>query len=469
MSIKKNTVLVSFSNSFQVLITLISGIILARALEKTEFGEFQQSILIVTFITSLTNGIPAALSFYIGKEEHTGKHYSLYKRFFSFTLLLALLLATLSIIVFSCLSGSFNNSLMSSFKYVLAGILFFKTINNYFLNFYTLIQKISYYTLVKGLYFLANIFILILVYLNVSTLESLFYALILIEFATFIILYKHQYSIGISFKDLLIKEELSYVFYMALSGMAGVLNVYIDKFMISGILSPKEFGEYQVGALNIPFIGIITASIITVLTPIFSRLSHQGSYNEIAIKLKEVTKQVIYVLIPIFIFCILFGQDLIEFFFSEKFKTSGLIFQIYTGKNLLAVVIFGGIMGAIGLQKYLLITQVINALLNIIGNYILIEVYGQTGAAISTLIVTYLGYIVPIYTIWKKTNLSFFVYFPLLTWIKTTAICLITCISLKLLLAQELFSLNIIMISVSYYAVILFILNALFGIKNNLK
>jgi len=77
-----------------------------------------------------------------------------------------------------------------------------------------------------------------------------------------------------------------------------------------------------------------------------------------------------------------------------------------------AVIIFGGVMGAIGLEKELFKNTVIISILNIILNYFLILEFGVIGAAIATTFLNYVGVIPLILKINKKLGSNFFTYFP---------------------------------------------------------
>lgn len=470
MSYGKKTILVSFSNFLQILTTFVLGIVLARVLGKLEFGKFQQLLLIITFLTSLTNGVPLALSYYYGKLDTSLEIKLLFKRFFSLTILVSLVLALLAILILPNVASLFENDFFVSYSSILAGILFFKIANSYFLNFHLLIEKLKYFLFVKVVYFGWIIVSLWLLWINVFPLKTMFFLMFVIELINFLLFLRFQTTYGFSIKNVLKREEANYILYIALGGMAGIFNVYIDKFMISGMLMPEAYAEYQVGALTIPFIGVLTASVVTVLTPEFSRLFNNNKSNEIVTKWKSATEKVTFYIIPIFTFCIFFGPELISSIYSEKFEISGLIFQIYTAKNLLAVIIFGGVMGAIGLQRYLLFTQIINATLNIIANYFLIRNYGAVGAAIGTLIVTYLGYIIPIYAIKQKINAGFLDYFPLKSWLKTMMLSVVFSVLTKVLLESLSFKVNILLVAPIYYIIIMSIQKVLFkNLSFNIK
>jgi len=195
--------------------------------------------------------------------------------------------------------------------------------------------------------------------------------------------------------------------------------------MISTMLDPKSFAEYQVGAFSIPFIGIITGSVVTALIPALSRLKSEGKIAEIVLQMLNATKKTSLFLLPILVYCVILGKYLITVLYSETYESSGYIFQLYTASYLLSVLAFSAVMDAIGLQRWVLLNTLINLGLNILLNLILIPKFGTYGAVYATLGSTYLGYFLPIFLLKKYMSANFLTYFPLKFYIKILVLSIV--------------------------------------------
>ena len=71
-------------------------------------------------------------------------------------------------------------------------------------------------------------------------------------------------------KSLLIKQ-FKYAIPIGITASVGILIINIDSLFISYYFDTKSFAEYVNGAMELPFIGIITGSIMAVLMPEFVR------------------------------------------------------------------------------------------------------------------------------------------------------------------------------------------------------
>ena len=114
-----------------------------------------------------------------------------------------------------------------------------------------------------------------------------------------------------------------------------------------------------------------------------------------------------------------------------------------------AVVIFGGVMGAIGLEKALFKNTLVTTTLNVVLNYFLISKYGVIGAAFATTFLNFFGAYLLIKPINKRLKVKFSSYFPTKIYITSTLLSVGLAFLLKsynLLFEVNIFSLGIIAI-----------------------
>tara|TARA_B110000902_G_scaffold104878_1_gene123924 strand:+ start:6483 stop:7952 length:1470 start_codon:yes stop_codon:yes gene_type:complete len=417
MSLKKATAIVSLSNLLNTLSNLILSVGLAYILvEKEKFGKIQQILMIASFCYSIVSGFPMGLSYFFGRYKSNTSRINLLKKVF-LSLLLVCFGISLTVYLFKdSLSFSFKNTAINTNILLFISLLFFKSLGSYFINFFVLIKKEQKLLFINSLIFLLNISLIVFVFIfqEFSTITSILLILTVIEairlvyYLTFI----RKYII-LGNNVLINKQELIYIISVTGITILNTFYVFIDKYMISFMLTPEDYADYQVGAFVVPFIGIITGSIMTTLIPVFSKLKYDNKLKEIAHKLKNATRYTSIILLPIFTFCLVFGKELITAIYSDRYYFSGEIFQIYTLRYFTTVILFSLTMSAIGLQNWVLFTSLISLVVNVVLNYFLILKFGVIGAVYATVITGYVGVILPLYLINKTLKCKFLDYFPL--------------------------------------------------------
>ncbi|MDO1512942.1 oligosaccharide flippase family protein [Maribacter confluentis] len=414
-SLRHNTIYLVGANSLQVALGLIFSIFLARYFEQKEaFGKYQQLFVIINFLVSFSSGIPMGLSYFFGTYLDYTSRIKIYKRFWWSMFFLALGLGGILFLFNTILADFFQNNYFREYSILFCGLLTLKIINSYYLQYYLTRGKLQFYFVVIITEFVLTIILVIAISLFNLQIKDILTGLILISLTKLIVFGSNSLLVfKIKGPIILSKKEFEYILPMIAISMASLLTIYTDKFMISSILNPESFAEYQVGAFSIPFIGIITGSVVTALIPALAKLKSEGDIHEIKIQLRNATKKTSLFLVPILIYCILLGPHLITALYTETYKNSGYIFQLYTASYLLTVIAFSAVMNAIGLQKWVLLNTILNLSLNVILNLILIPKYGNFGAVYATLASTYLGYFLPIHLLRKQISANFLEYFPI--------------------------------------------------------
>ena len=372
-----------------------------------------------------------------------------------------LLAVVLGMLFYNVLATQFENNFFIIYLPYFLTILGLRIANSFFLQFYLVRGQISYFF--KVILFISSLVVLWvgLIYIFELSITSIFIGLIVIESVKFFLLFSKnkRLILDVKGKALVSKSELGYIVPIGLASLITTFNVYLDKFMVSTMLDPKEFAIYQVGAFNIPFIGVITGSIVTALIPVLSRLKSEGKHTEIKNQLKETTKKTTVFLLPILIYCIVLGKFLITSLYSDLYIESGAIFQLYTAIYLLSVLAFSAVLNGIGLQKWVIVNTIINLTVNSVLNFLLIPKFGSLGAIYSTLISVYLGYFFPIYLIKKHLKAGFFEYFPSVYYLRVLLISTSLTIPIYFLIVFfELMPSTAVISSVPYYILTLFVI-----------
>ncbi|OEK06091.1 hypothetical protein A8C32_18850 [Flavivirga aquatica] len=470
MSLARNTLFVSLANFCTTLSNLALTIGLAWLLiDKEDFGKVQQLFMIASFTLSILSGFPTGLSYFYGFHKSYSDRVKLFKKFV-LSMLIGLGVICIGIFAFkNVIAVSFENNLIIHYFFLFIGIVFLKALTSYFVNYFAIIKKTDKLFIINFSYFIFIMAFLTLLWLKkeLVSIELILVYILLLEIVKmiFCFLFIMKY-LKVKGELLINKKEFLYILPITGVTLLNTLYVFIDKYMISVMLNPKAYAEYQVGAFIIPFVGIITGSIMVTLLPVFSKLSKEEKFSEIVSILKETTKKTTLLLIPIFCYCLIFGKELIISVYSEKYSFSGEIFKIYTLRFFTTVILFSITMASIGLQNWVVLTAFISLVLNVILNYFFILNYEVMGAVYATIITGYLGIILPIYLINKKLKTKFLNYFPLkeYAFIVLTSILvayIMYFIAFKILMLSGVWSL---FMAGFYYFIILLFSNKLFKV-----
>ncbi len=415
----KKQIQYSTSNFIKLLENLILNIGLARVILNVEsFGKLQQFFIILTLILTLSSSFPTSLNYFIGRYgKDINRLNSLFKRFFFATLYFSIICSVSFILFTKSLEVWFKNNYYTDYTVFFVFLIILKTINNYYTNFYLFKDKLKYYNLVSFFLLLAFLSMFLFWKLYKTDIYQILLSIVIYEFVKFILYGIHYLRMmNIRFKSsslVLNKEELYFILPTGLLLMSGIINMQVDKYMISVMTSPEIFAIYQVGAFNIPFVAVVTTSFFTVATPKLTMLFKENKYAELVFLTSNITKNTIVFLVPIFIFSFLFSNEVILVLFGEKFTVSGNIFKIYTLRFLISVFPFSIYMGLIGLKNYASIHVIISVIINVCINLYLIPLYEGIGAVVATVISSYISVVIPILFINKRVKNSFKSYFPI--------------------------------------------------------
>lgn len=434
-------------------------IISARYLSAEEFGQYQQVLLIVSLFTVIFSaGIPTAVSYFYGQSTSFVKRISVFQKFFFFQLLL-LLIGTILLFSFDeVISLQLGNPYIENLSCFIVLLFITSSSIEFFKNLSVVSNQLKSYLYLTATIQLISVICCIVVVVVTPNLAYILFVSVFFNCILYVLLVRNnlKYFIANTRERLISKRELKYVISMGSVALVGVLNGYVDQLMVSMLLSAQEYAILKIGAFQIPFISVVTGSILTVMIPIISELSRENKTDEIVDIWKSSIEKASILLVPIIIFCLVFAEEIIIGFFGEKYSSAVIIFQVYMFQWLRAVVIFGGVMGAIGLEKQLFKNTFMVTVLNIGLNYVMILKFGIVGAAITTTFLNYFGALLLINDINKKLKKSFFTYFPYKVYFISLFASLLICLLLKYAFVDVTDSIfGVIIVSILFYVVIL--------------
>lgn len=219
---------------------------------------------------------------------------------------------------------------------------------------------------------------------------------------------KKLYFIKPSFSEMWFALKKSMVLFIP--QIAIILYTNLNKTML-GTLGNKSFVGIFSNALLVTTVFItLISSIDTVLMPHATRLFSQHKHNEGYVMIQRVLNFEAYFTIAIATGIVALSDKLIPWFFGSSFAGMNTVLPIL---SLLVIVIPGGM----SISRQYLIPQdrikeynnsvYLGAVISVILNFILIPALGAIGAAIVSVVVETLIWLIRLKDFWKNTHLGY--------------------------------------------------------------
>ncbi|MCB5295053.1 MAG: oligosaccharide flippase family protein, partial [Candidatus Cloacimonetes bacterium] len=160
--------------------------------------------------------------------------------------------------------------------------------------------------------------------------------------------------------------------------------------------------------MELPLIGILINSVNSILLP---NLSGRDPAGLTTLYRASVRKNAIIVF-PLATVFFLFATEFMIFVYGTVYASAALYFRIYLLILPLRVATYGIVFQAMGKTRLVMIDSIIMLLLNAILNYFFIRLYGMKGAALATVVVSWLIVIVYLWQMRYSLQLKLLELFP---------------------------------------------------------
>ncbi|HJW56713.1 MAG TPA: oligosaccharide flippase family protein [Burkholderiaceae bacterium] len=419
------------ANLVKYAVGFIMPMVLVRLLSQSDYGSYQQLILIGTAVTGvLTLGLPTSIYYFY---HHVGPR----KRpalIMQTTLLLVVAGAAATLATwFSAdeLSTRLNNPTASGLLQIYALSLFFTIASEHCLhvmiaqNRYGLAvgleigeTVVRVLTLLAPLYWgygISGLIIGIVVYSALRFFVRNVYLL-------------NRSDVGFAGwkKQSFVSEQMAYSIPVALVTLSSLIGSTLNRGMLAATFTPAHYAIYAVGALEIPLDVIFQASVANVLRARLPSLVQEGNLEEIARIMREAVRKLSMIVIPSFVFLLGHSHEFITLLFTSHYEESVHVFRIYLWLIPLHMLVLSPIPQAFGKPKFnLYIVVTMNVLLLVLG-YILLKFVGFYGPALAAVITQYIQSAVFFFIVRRLTKASLHQLLSIQHMLRVTAAALIS-------------------------------------------
>lgn len=368
---------VSLGSLFSFGFTIISSMILSRYFDKADYGTYKQVMYVYnTMLTVFTLGLPRTFSYFLPRvRENEAKDLinKITRLFFILGAIFSLILYVGAPTIANILN---NEELEDALRYfAIVPFLMLPTMGlDGILSTYKKTKFLAIYTIVTRIVMLLCVALPVIVF-ELTYKEAILGFVVSSLFNFIIALYFKSYPVRGFVKEKTIvtyKEIFQFSLPLLYASLWGIVIVSADQFFISRYFGNKVFAEFSNGSLELPFVGMIVGACSTVLSPIFSRLSHTSVNPKTEImplwmSVYEKTAKLIY---PILIYCLFFSDYVMIVMYGEKYAVSGNYFAIKLVTNFFTLISYGPLIINIGKVKYYSNVHMITALIVIVLEYL---------------------------------------------------------------------------------------------------
>ncbi len=186
------------------------------------------------------------------------------------------------------------------------------------------------------------------------------------------------------------RSQLSYGIPVGLAVLVTRVGRDLDKVLVSVLCGPAVFAVYVNGAMEIPFVAVITGSVISVLVVDYVALHAEGRSDEIIRLFRTATVKCGLGLIPLMFLLFVTARDVMRILYGPAYVDSAGVFQIYLLLLPARTLTFEALLRATGNSRLILIQAVLALTVNAAVSWLAILLFGPLGAAAVTVGVVYL-------------------------------------------------------------------------------
>jgi len=172
---------------------------------------------------------------------------------------------------------------------------------------------------------------------------------------------------------------LTFMFFM------GFIILWTDTIMLGYFKSASDVGIYNAAVPTAQLLLLFPNALTCLFLPIITGLHARGKKKELESIYKTITRWIFYINFPVFLLMILFSRQILNLLFGPVYISGYmslviLSFGFLLHKNILAI----RILEMLKKTRHLMYITIICSVTNVTLNYLLIPIYGITGAAVAT-------------------------------------------------------------------------------------
>jgi len=202
------------------------------------------------------------------------------------------------------------------------------------------------------------------------------------------------------------KSQMAFSVPYGLATLAGALNYQVDKVLIALFYPPAVFALYAAGAFEIPLAGVTSVPVISVIMGELTKKFKSGDTEGF---LQLWHQSMLKLALPVFAvatFLMVFGEPVVVGLFSSAYEDSVWPFRIFLLFVPMRITVLDQVLASLGETKFVFKAQVRTMIVNIVLAYTLVRNVGWLGPAVAAALTGYLFEVLLLLEIRHRLNVS---------------------------------------------------------------
>jgi len=394
MDLSRQVMTLIYGRALAFGVSLLIPIALTRLLVEAEYGTYQELVLVyATLQVFLLLGLPRSLSYYfprLAKEERS--------RLVRQTLGLLSAMALASVIIFLAGQWALGRFQPDHHLQPYLGLL------GVYTALMLLVAPLQNLLVVEGrvrgaaismvAFGLVDVVVLPLSAYLVPTVWGILYGITAAAAIKALVSLGYQiprYILAPSGMETFTRRQLAYSVPVGLAGMVSIINVNIDKYLVSFFFSTRDFAVYYIGSLWAMIFGWVALSTAQVVIPRLSAAHKEGALEDMARLRSSMARRMVLIFFPLALVLAVVARPLIEGLFTSAYSEAVPIFMLYLLVLPSRPFGYGEVLMASGQTSYLFRVVSVMAVLNVGLSCLLLWKVGLLGLPLATVFVTWLS------------------------------------------------------------------------------
>ena len=378
---------------FTMATSIVSTMILSRALPLTEYGTYSTGNLIYNTATLLSAfGLIDAVNFYYNGKKTDEKN-----QYINTVFLLFLICGGVAgIIIFSgrnLLIEYFHNPALGGIYAYIAFRPLTSNVGQGLQNLQVSIGKARLCALRNAIFSSVKVIAVIITACTTKDIRIVFFSLFVVEAVSDVFFYQVLKKNGVLIKPFhadfsKLKEILIFCIPIGIYIQTNSLSRDLDKYVIGFFESTDRLAIYTNCSTKLPF-DVISGPLLTLLIPLLTTCIKKDDYVNGA-KLFKCYMKIGYIFTFAFgIGCIFVAPQAVEFLYGTQYVEGTTLFIIYIIVDMISFISFSLVLAAKGKTKELMKVSCVALVANAAINLIMYRLLGFIGPALATVIVTF--------------------------------------------------------------------------------
>ncbi len=368
--LRKRTLFVASGQMVAMLSATIVAMVLSRILDKGVYGTYRQTFEVYRTVLAIMGlNLGASMLFFLPRSESEQERKSFMGQSLVLGGIVGLLIGSVLLFGSTAIAGAISNlSLVPLLMLLLPYAI---------LNQVTLLVPRSLvasdraslvlpYNLVNGIGRSACIITTFAMKLPIEhvIVAVVAWEVVIAGFGIFLL----SRAIGITFHGIgweSVGRQLAYTCPLLAAVMVGQLAYQFDKAVIAVTFDTETFAEYANGAIQIPMVMLVVATLATSITPEMSKLAGRGNIDGMLNLWRTAAAKGGALVFPMAAFCLLSADYIVVLLYGPKYVRSAIPFAIYCSGLFLRITYFGTVLRAVGRTRLEMVAAAVALVSNV--------------------------------------------------------------------------------------------------------